>query len=279
MRCVMKSMTDMEKNGNGLLQFVLKHYSPDTFDTDEALERFRKRTGLYRSARWRRISRLAGAAAAVAVLAATGLMLHNARINRWEETTASTVTLPDQSTVRLKDGATLAFQPRRFAKERIVRLNGTGYFEVTRNQGSPFEVHSAEAVVRVLGTRFVFDTESKDIYVSEGQVLFAREGSASGLALNAGEQAVLREESEVPELTALKTPNPDAWATGRVSYNGVPIRDVLDELSTLFGKHLIIVGKQTTDLSLTGEFRLSEGLDPIVPAIESALDITIVSHE
>lgn len=275
----MKSMTDMEKNGNGLLQFVLKHYSPDTFDTDEALERFRKRTGLYRSVRWRRIARLAGAAAAVAVLAATGLMLHNARINRWEETSASTVTLPDQSTVRLKDGATLAFQPRRFAKERIVRLNGTGYFEVTRNQGSPFEVHSAEAVVRVLGTRFVFDTERKDIYVSEGQVLFAREGSASGLALNAGEHAVLKEDADIPELTDPSTPNPDAWATGLVVYDGVPVEDVLDELSTLFGKRLIIVGKQTADLSLTGEFRLSEGLDPIVPAIESALDITIVSHE
>lgn len=269
----------MENNGKGLLQFVLKHYSPDTFDTEEALERFRKRTGLYRLAKWRKAARLTGAAAAVAVLAATGLMLHNARINRWEETAASTVTLPDRSTVRLKDGATLAFQPLRFNKERVIRLNGTGYFEVTRNQGSPFEVHSAEAVVRVLGTSFVFDTESKDVYVSEGHVLFAREGSASGLTLNAGEQAVLRENAEVPELTALRTPNPDAWATGRVSYNGVPVKDVLDELSSLFGKRLVIVGKQTADLSLTGEFHLKEGLDPIVSAIESALDITIVPHE
>ena len=179
------------KDNDDMLQFVLSHYRHGILDTEKALWRFRERTGLDRMARRYKRIRIAGIAAACSALIVTGVLLNNVRLNRWEETTAGTVVLPDRTSVRLKEGSVLAFQPRRFDRQRIVRLNGTGYFEVTYSPSVPFEVHSGDASIRVIGTKFQFDTENSEVHVGEGRVLFSAEGAEHGLEMPAGTSAVL----------------------------------------------------------------------------------------
>ena len=260
---------------NDMLRFVLDHYRHGMPDTGSALRRFLERVGLDRIARRRRLVRVAGIAAACSVLLATGLLLNNRRMNRWEETDASAVVLPDRTTVRLKEGSSLAFQPLRYKKERVVRLSGTGYFEVVPDRSLPFEVRSGDAYVRVLGTKFQFDTECREVSVGEGRVLFAAQGAEQGLEMPAGTHAVLAPGTGLPVFSAPSTPNPSAWATGRVIYDSVPLGTVLDELSSLFGTGLTVVSGPSVEPLLTAEFRLSGGLDAIITAIESALGVKI----
>jgi hypothetical protein len=92
-----------------LLQFVLRHYRRGLLDPDKAIVRFRKNIGTYDAWKARRAVRRLSAAAAAALLLAAGLALHRSALNRWEETAASSIVLPDHSTVRLKEGSTLAF--------------------------------------------------------------------------------------------------------------------------------------------------------------------------
>lgn len=265
------------KNNEESLQFVLRHYRRRLFDPDSAVGRLRKAVGIDRAWRIRRaVVGLSAAAAAVAVIL-SGLALHHSRMNVWEETTASTVVLPDHSTVTLKEGASLAFQPRRFAKDRTVRLSGTGYFEVERNPEAPFEVLSGEARVRVLGTKFQFDADRSEVYVREGRVLFAKEQSDTGLEMTAGTHAVLMDGSDMPVFVRTSI-NPDTWATGHLVYNATPLEDVLAELSSLFGTDLTVASGNATGTSLTGEFLVSDGLAHIISAIESALAIDIISN-
>ena len=265
------------KNNEESLQFVLRHYRRRLFDPASAIGRLRKAVGIDRA--WRRRRAVVGlsAAAAAVALILSGLALHRSRMNVWEETTASAVVLPDHSTVTLKEGASLAFQPRRFAKDRTVRLSGIGYFEVERNPEAPFEVLSGEARVRVLGTKFQFDADRSEVYVREGRVLFAKEQSDAGLEITAGTLAVLMDGSDMPVIVRTST-NPDAWATGRLVYNATPLENVLAELSSLFGTELTVARGNATGTSLTGEFLVSDGLAHIISAIESALAIDIISN-
>ena len=266
------------KNNEESLQFVLRHYRRRLFNPDSAIGRLRKAVGIDRAWRLRRgVLGLSASAAAVALIL-SGMALHRSRMNVWEETTASAVVLPDQSTVMLKEGSSLAFQPRRFAKDRTVRLSGIGYFEVERNPSSPFEVLSGEARVRVLGTKFQFDADRSEVYVREGRVLFAKEQSDAGLEMTAGTLAVLMDGSEMPVIVRTST-NPDAWATGRLAYNAVPLVDVLAELSSLFGAELTVARANAKSMSLTGEFLVSDGLAHIVSAIETALGVDILSPD
>lgn len=261
------------------IQFVIKNYRKGEFDPDRGIERFRERVGLAPAGRnawvtWRL------AFVAVIVVLVAGLSLYIVSMNRWEETAAAVVELPDGSVVQLQKGATLAFQPRRFTRERNVRLRGTGCFEVMRDPDAPFVVRGRESFVRVLGTQFLFDTEGEEVYVLDGRVLFAREDSGRGLELGKGEYAILPEGSEVPLLTAPATPNPAAWATGRLEYDAVPLGDVLEELSDLYGKRLGVAPEAASGKRLTGAFDVSDGAAFIIAAIESALNVQIaVSDE
>ena len=147
-----------------------------------------------------------------------------------------------------------------------------------RNPSSPFEVLSGEARVRVLGTKFQFDADRSEVYVREGRVLFAKEQSDTGLEMTAGTLAFLTDGSDMPVIVRTST-NPDAWATGRLVYNTVPLGDVLAELSSLFGAELTVARANAKSMSLTGEFLVSDGLAHIVSSIETALGVDILSPD
>lgn len=75
------------------------------------------------------------------------------------------LTLDDGTIVWLNSQSTLSFPAYFNADERIVELNGEGYFEVKKNKDIPFIVRTAEYDVEVLGTTFnVFAYQSEDLF-------------------------------------------------------------------------------------------------------------------
>jgi len=251
------------------LEFIIHHYKEGIFNPKKGLERFRERTGTQKEGDRLRLLRYIAAAASLALIIAAGGVLYHLQMNRWEDVTAKTFVLPDQSVIRLQEGAVLSFQPRRFAEERTVKLSGIAYFEVNHEEEKPFEVHSVEVKVRVMGTKFLFNASDNTVYVDEGRVLFSV--GPESLELTKGHYAVVK--GQVPVLSAPELPNPSAWATGRLQYDAVPLGLVLKELSILFGRDLSL--QSAEEPSLTGEFALSDGLPRILSLIESALDVVI----
>ena len=63
------------------------------------------------------------------------------------------IQLPDGSKVTLNRHSQLSY-PETFNKERIVKLNGEAYFEVSKNPKKPFRVKANGVTIRVLGTHF-----------------------------------------------------------------------------------------------------------------------------
>lgn len=64
------------------------------------------------------------------------------------------VTLPDGTTAWLNANSTLIYPEHFESNKRQVRLEGEGYFEVKRNEKSPFSVETDGMTVNVLGTHF-----------------------------------------------------------------------------------------------------------------------------
>lgn len=134
-----------------------------------------------RSGRWRRIGWTVASAAACIAIFVTGHRLF--RDDRSEWITVANLTdgqrhliLPDGSAVWLNDGATLRY-PQQFEKNgREVRLDGEAFFDIVRDETSPFVVRSELLLVEVLGTRFNVDASDRraQVVLESGSVNLAR---------------------------------------------------------------------------------------------------------
>ena len=140
----------------------------------------------------------------------------------------------------------------------------------------PFEITSDGAFVRVLGTKFMVDAGSsvKEVYVTEGKVLFAKSSDAEGVILTKDMQATLSESAAVPVVAMEPDVNSIAWQRGSFIFDKTPLKEVLETLSE---HYRVSFAATDLDKQLSGEF-YAEDLDLIISLIESALDVHIIKR-
>lgn len=256
------------------MDFVLKHYQEGKFDTRKAIDRFNEAHGIVQKPRRRVLPWVSGmVAAAAAVVLCVFLFRGNEQqmIELIANNAVKEFALPDGTEVTLAPGSKLSYSEK---SPRKTQLEGKAYFEVARDEAVPFEITSEGAFVRVLGTKFMVDAGSsvKEVYVTEGKVLFARKPDGEGVILTKDMQATLSPDENVPVIAVVPDVNSIAWQRGSFIFDRAPLREVLETLSEYYK-----VSFAATDLDkqLSGEF-YAEDLDLIIGLIESALDVHII---
>ena len=258
------------------MDFVLKHYQEGKFDTQKAIDRFNEAHGIVQKPRRRVLPWVSGmVAAAAAVVLCVFLFRGNEQqmIELIANNAVKEFVLPDGTEVTLAPGSKLTYSEK---SPRNTALEGKAYFEVARDEAVPFEITADGAFVRVLGTKFMVDAGSsvKEVYVTEGKVLFAKSSDAEGVILTKDMQATLSPDENVPVIAVEPDVNSIAWQRGSFIFNKTPLRVVLETLS----KHYKVSFAATDlDKQLSGEF-YAEDLDLIISLIESALDVHIIKR-
>ena len=258
------------------MDFVLKHYQEGKFDTQKAIDRFNEAHGIVQKPRRRVLPWVAGmVAAAAAVVLCVFLFRGNEQkqIQLMADAQMKEYVLPDGTEVTLAPGSKLTYSEK---SPRKTHLEGKAFFEVVRNEAVPFEITSDGAFVRVLGTKFMVDAGSsvKEVYVTEGKVLFAKSSDAEGVILTKDMQATLSPYENVPVIAVEPDVNSIAWQRGSFIFDKTPLRDVLETLSE---HYKVSFAATDLDKQLSGEF-YSEDLDLIISLIESALDVHIIKR-
>lgn len=141
------------------------------------------------------------------------------------------VTLSDGTNVWLNASSTLKY-PSRFAEsERIVKLEGEAYFDVSK--GVPFKVVSSGQTVEVLGTQFNVsaypDEQQVQTTLVEGIVQIAAESQSLSMRLLPGEQSTLIDAHLKKNRTDIASVI--AWKEGLFSFNETELRVVMNQLS------------------------------------------------
>jgi len=265
----MKELQDKE------FSFVARYFRPGHFNPVRAWRRFRAANRSVRG--YGRPVWAYALAGACAVLLA-GLVFFRIDARRWTTTalaqTVQEIRLPDGSQAVLAPGATVSFHRNGFGKrDRTVKMDGTVYFAVTRNEALPFEITAGEGFVRVLGTRFqvALDSLSTSVDVVDGRVLFAAAGAEEqGLILTRGMHAELAAGTDRP-VSGTGGLNPAGWATHSYQYENAPLEEVLRELGEQFGCTL---SAPAGNRRITGQFE-GEDINDIVFLIGEALGIEI----
>ncbi|MGL5786167.1 MAG: FecR family protein [Bacteroidales bacterium] len=98
----------------------------------------------------------------------------------------SEIILPDATNVWVQSNTSLSYQTNFHAKNRIVKLDGQAFFDVTHDQENPFIVEAGDLKIVVHGTKFNVEAspEMDDIIVSlqEGSVSLESNGRNCFLA-------------------------------------------------------------------------------------------------
>jgi transmembrane sensor len=257
------------------MDFVLKHYQEGKFDTQKAIDRFKEAHGIVQKPRRRVLPWVSGIAAAAAAVVLCVFLFRdsNQQIQLMANSAMKEFVLPDGSEVTLAPGSRLTYKEK---SPRKAQLEGKAFFEVARDEAVPFEITSDGAFVRVLGTKFMVDAGAavKEVYVTEGKVLFAKSSDSEGVILTKDMQATLSQSDAIPVVAAKADVNSLAWQRGSFIFDQTPLKEVLQTLAKHYKVSFV-----ANDLSkqLSGEFD-AEDLDLIISLIESALDVNIVKR-
>jgi len=172
----------------------------------------------------------------------------------------ASIRLPDSSTVWLNANTVISY-PQKFNKERLVKLDGEAFFDVTKNPEKKFKVQTpAQAAIEVLGTRFNVDAYHTDSTVratlEEGSVRFnyqSNTGSKS-LLLKPSQTIVynIKNQSIVPN--ALNEKTLTSWKDNQIVLKNTSLTELLTIISKRFNVKFNLKSAKLNEERFTGVF-------------------------
>jgi ferric-dicitrate binding protein FerR (iron transport regulator) len=170
--------------------------------------------------------------------------------------TTKQLILADGTQILLNKYSSFSYPEKFSKKERLVKLSGEAFFNVSKN-GSSFIVQTDKANVKVLGTSFnlrVYKNESaSELFVKEGKVLFSK---ASDPKINVitirGEFAVLNDTGNTIEKSSNN--NSMSWVEKHLVFANTPMSEVAVAIERYF--HIeVSLPPQMQNCLFSGDFK------------------------
>ena len=187
------------------------------------------------------------------------------------------VILPDSTAVWLKSGSRLSYASDFGRGSRTVSLTGEGFFDVTRNESSPFIVNCSNARVEVKGTKFNLTAypEDHDIITSvlEGHVVFS--SGDAGIELLKGQSAHF---DVLKRSFARSSEDPSdlcAWTESRMVFDNSTLSELAERLSRTYGVRFHFNAPECLGYTFNISLRNNETLPDILSAIEKTTPVRI----
>lgn len=151
--------------------------------------------------------------------------------------------LADGSKVWLNAASSITFPTAFIGKERIVKITGEAYFEVTHNDQQSFKVESPGQTTEDIGTHFNImayaDEPAAKVTLAEGAV------KVNGLLLKPGEQTINSNGSI--KIAVANVGSELAWKEGYFRFTDAPITAVMRELARWYNIEVVYQGKLTSE--------------------------------
>lgn len=168
-----------------------------------------------------------------------------------------TFLLPDSSKVHLNAGSSLSFPEAFSTSERVVKLNGEAYFEVTHDEQRPFIVQSAMLTTRVLGTRFVvsnYPQELPTVTVVSGKVKVTGSSEETPVILTADQQAFTDMNGKGLKSKSVHATDFLSWTYEKIDLDHANIEAVIAVLSKQFHQQVKLQSASYPDCTISGSF-------------------------
>lgn len=150
------------------------------------------------------------------------------------------IVLSDSSRVWLNAGARLKY-PKVFGDVRTVELEGEGFFEIQQDAHRPFEVHTQELNVQVLGTSFDVKAYSMldetQVTVKTGMVKVLHHQTGLDV-LSVNDQLTYSRSAQQYMKSKVDNDQINEWASGMISLSQAGFAEVALTLENQYGVHI-----------------------------------------
>lgn len=191
----------------------------------------------------------------------------NAGDNYITYTSEEKVVLEDNSSVKLSPNSSFMVDKGFGKTNRLVKLKGSAYFEVTHTEILPLVVDAGHLFIKDIGTKFKITTsytgDTVNIKVDEGIVQLYDSLQVS-LTLNAGEEATY--------IKSLKKIAMPAQVTN-FNFKNQSLKNIITQLSKAYNTPIILENKGIENCHITAGFA-GEELETVLDIITETLGLT-----
>ncbi len=164
------------------------------------------------------------------------------------------ITLPDSTLVTLNANSSLSYISawQEFGKERVVWMEGEGFFDVSHRNGQKFIVHTPQAAVEVLGTRFNISERrgSTEVVLSSGKV--ALHLQEEKVLMEPGEKVSYDAKSKQVEKTVVNPEQLTSWRNNELIFEATPLSEVAHLLEDNYGYEVMFEEEDLKELLFSG---------------------------
>ncbi len=187
------------------------------------------------------------------------------------------LTLPDGSSVWLNALTKLTYPAVFNEHERIVTLDGEGFFEITHHKDQPFKVRTPQHQVTVLGTTFnVYaygNSPSFEATLIEGAVMVHELSHPEKQhSLKPGSQLFFDEENQQLQYQEVNPGDYTSWKDGLYCFNDISFGEMTKRLSHHFNTKIIINDESLLNYhNIYGKFRQNESITDVLDIIKAGM--------
>lgn len=192
-----------------------------------------------------------------------------------EATDHSELSLPDGTKVKLNSQSVLSYQLDNTLKQRIVNLEGEGYFEVATDKKHPFKIITNGMEILCLGTKFDIKNYDED----NSAIVVLREGSVK---VSSGTQEILMTpgtsvtfNKSTGNLSQNRTQNDNAiaWIRGNIYYRNESLENIANDLSRKYGVRIVISSPEIGKTTFSG-YLGKTSLDNVLNVLSTASGVS-----
>lgn len=218
-------------------------------------------------------------AASVLLISAIGYFAYNqfwstSLISKGSGLTTLTQDLPDGSLVTLNSGSKIIYPAHFRGGQRLVELNGEGFFKITPDKTKPFIIKVKAVTVSVVGTSFnVKNVKGKtEVVVATGIVKVNSRGKQ--VLLHPGEKVIADESDANLVIQKSRGSLYNYYITKSLVCNGTPLSELVDKLNQVYGSNIRIANPQLRNLPITTVFK-NQSLQQVLNIIAQTFKIKV----
>lgn len=187
------------------------------------------------------------------------------------------VDLPDGSRVWLNSSSSLKCPEKFDSLQRVVELDGEGYFEVVPNRKWPMYIKTSKGYgIKVTGTSFNLSSYSDDnkmiVTLISGSISVVHEGNKSEIKLFPDEQVTITEKEKPVLVRKANVEYNTAWKKGYLLFDNTPMEEVIRKMERWYGVNVTVADSSILDYRFTANFR-SESISQVLEILKLSSNI------